>query len=59
MGNALLFLILVGYMLYGVVNVMKNKQLNLTEKIVWIIVIVFLPVLGASLYLRGTFVSRH
>lgn len=59
MGYALLFLILIGYMIYGIVSVIKNKQLNRAEKTVWIAVIVFLPVLGASMYLRGTFVARH
>ncbi|WP_410478495.1 PLDc N-terminal domain-containing protein [Pedobacter frigoris] len=46
-------------MIYGLVQVLKNKSLTLMSKIVWIFIVVFLPVLGTAGYLRTTFKERH
>ena len=52
-------LLLIAYIIYGIANVVKNKSLNIAQKAVWIIVVVFLPVLGVALYLRSTFKVRE
>lgn len=56
---AFLILITVSYMIYGVVQVSKNKSLSLPGKATWIIIIVLLPFLGTAGYLRTTFKERH
>jgi hypothetical protein len=56
---AFLILITVSYMIYGVVQVSKNKSLSLPGKATWIIIIVLLPCLGTAGYLRTTFKERH
>ncbi|TKC06966.1 PLDc N-terminal domain-containing protein [Pedobacter frigoris] len=55
----ILILFLLGYMIYGLVQVLKNKSLTLMSKVVWIFIVVFLPVLGTAGYLRTTFKERH
>jgi len=55
----ILVILLVGYMIYGVVHAVKNKSLNRSEKAIWIIIIFYMPVLGAALYLRSTFKVRN
>ncbi len=59
MWYAIFTVILVGYMIYGIVQVTNNKSLNRVQKVMWIIVIVMLPVLGVAGYLRSTFESRN
>lgn len=51
--------LLIGYMIYGVVQVVKNKSLNRAQKAVWIIIAIWLPVLGVALYLKSTFRARE
>jgi hypothetical protein len=55
---AFLILITVSYMIYGVVQVSKDKSLSLMGKATWIIIIVLLPFLGTAGYLRTTFKER-
>jgi len=60
--NALTFVLialLTTYILYGIIKAIRNKELSLLHKTVWIIVIVSLPVLGTSAYLRSTFKPRR
>jgi hypothetical protein len=45
-------------MIYGVVQVSKDKSLSLMGKATWIIIIVLLPFLGTAGYLRTTFKER-
>ena len=54
-GQLLLLAIILVYMGYGIVKTVKNKNLTFLHKIVWIVIIISLPVLGASAYLRTTF----
>jgi hypothetical protein len=54
-----LYAILISYMIYGIVHVVKNKALGWPQKTIWIVVIVFLPVLGAAGYLRTNFKEKH
>ncbi len=54
----LFFLITISYLIYGIVKTIKNKNLSLLHKIAWIAVIIYLPVIGASAYLRTTFIPR-
>lgn len=56
--NFLLIIILLAYILYGIVITLKNKALSPLHKMVWIAVIVFLPVIGTSLYLKTTFAPQ-
>ncbi len=53
-----LVVIYIGYVIYGLVHAFKNKEVNYVEKILWIIIIVTFP-LGASYYLRSTFIAKH
>lgn len=55
-------LLLIGiliYIAYGIVKTIKNKDLSLLHKIVWVSVIILLPILGTSAYLKTTFTQRH
>lgn len=48
---ALVFVVSIGLMIWAIVDAVKNPGLSDTERIVWIIVIVFLGCLGAAVYL--------
>jgi hypothetical protein len=54
-----IYTLLIAYMLYGIIHVLKNKTLSGLHKAVWVIAVVILPVLGTSLYLRTSFKERH
>jgi hypothetical protein len=54
----ILGILLICYMIYGIAHAVKNRSLTRFEKSVWIIIILCMPVLGASLYLRSTFRTR-
>ena len=58
-GQAFLFLILISYLIYGIAKTVNNKSLTTLHKIVWLAIIIFLPVLGTSAYLRTTFKARN
>jgi hypothetical protein len=55
----LLYILLVANMIYGIVHVVRNKQLLRFEKILWVFIVICMPVIGTSLYLRSTFVTHH
>jgi cell division protein FtsL len=55
----LLYILLVVYMIYGIVHVWKNKQLTKGEKLLWVICVIFMPVIGTFIYLRSTFAIHH
>lgn len=57
-GQFLLLVILLVYMGYGIVKTIKNKNLTCLHKIVWIAIIISIPILGTSAYLRTTFTPR-
>ncbi|WP_414693542.1 PLDc N-terminal domain-containing protein [Pedobacter sp.] len=57
-GQLILLAVVLVYIIYGIIKAMKNKSLSLLHKIVWIAIIVLLPVLGTSAYLRTTFIPR-
>jgi hypothetical protein len=57
-GQFILLAVVLVYIIYGIVKALKNNQLSLLHKIVWIAIIVLLPVLGTSAYLRTTFIPR-
>jgi hypothetical protein len=42
-------------MVYGIVKISKDKNLQVLEKAVWLIFVISMPVLGTALYLRSTF----
>ena len=42
-------------MVYGLIKILKDKNLHLLEKAVWLIFVISMPVLGTALYLRSTF----
>lgn len=52
-------ILLLAYMAYGIVHVVKNKSLNRAQKAVWIIIAIMLPTIGVALYLRSTFKARE
>lgn len=54
----LLLFIALFSLVYGTVKAIKNKTLSLLDKIVWIAVIIWLPILGTISYLRATFKTR-
>ncbi|WP_167353201.1 PLDc N-terminal domain-containing protein [Pedobacter steynii] len=57
---SLLFIaLLLAYVIYGIVKTMRNKNLSPLHKLVWIIVIVSIPLLGTSAYLRSSFTPRR
>jgi len=56
---AILTLFVLGYMIYGIVQVVKSKSLSVMNKIVWLAIVIFLPVLGTAGYLRTNFKERH
>lgn len=37
--------------LYALISILKNDFKNPTDKIVWLLVVLFLPILGAFLYI--------
>ncbi len=45
-----LILIAIGLWIYCLINILKNK-FEQNDKIIWILVVVFLPLLGSFLYL--------
>ncbi|WP_370632845.1 PLDc N-terminal domain-containing protein [Pedobacter sp. MC2016-14] len=49
---------LLSYLIYGIVKTVKNKNLHPLHKVIWIAVIIMLPVLGTSAYLRANFSPR-
>lgn len=57
-GQFILLAVVLVYIIYGIVKTLKNNKLSLLHKIVWIAIIVLLPVLGTSTYLRTTFIPR-
>ncbi|RZJ87706.1 MAG: hypothetical protein EOO20_15435 [Chryseobacterium sp.] len=61
-GMIIWYLILVGillfYIVYGIVKTLKNRSLTVLHKVIWVAIIIFLPVLGTSAYLRTMFVPR-
>lgn len=54
-----LAVLLIGYLVYGISNVVKDKSLNRIQKVVWIIIAIWLPFLGVALYFRSTFKARE
>jgi predicted ABC-type exoprotein transport system permease subunit len=56
---AVLILLIVSYVIYGIAQVLKEKTLSIVVKITWIIIIIVLPVLGTAGYLRTSFKERH
>lgn len=59
MSYVILFILTGLYMIYGVVQVVRNKALNPMTKCAWIIFVIALPVLGTAGYLRTNFKERH
>uniref|UniRef100_UPI000EB3AC52 PLDc N-terminal domain-containing protein n=1 Tax=Pedobacter schmidteae TaxID=2201271 RepID=UPI000EB3AC52 len=59
MGYIILIVLLLVYIIYGIVHIKNNKALNLSQKLTWIAIVICLPVLGVSIYLRTTFVPRR
>jgi len=60
--NALTIIFIIAlsaYILYGIYKTLANRNLSLLHKALWIIIIVSLPVLGTSAYLRTTFKPRR
>lgn len=56
--NAVIILLAICYMTYGVVHIVRNKSMHIMAKIVWLAIVIIIPV-GASGYLRTTFKERH
>lgn len=54
----LLFVIVLVYMVYGIRSTVKNKNLTHLHKAIWIAVIILIPVIGVSTYLRTMFLPR-
>ena len=54
----ILLLIVLGYMIYGVVHIIRDKSMHIMAKIVWLAIVIIIP-LGALGYLRATFKERH
>ncbi len=57
--HAILLLIVLGYMTYGIVHIVKNKSLSRVAKFAWIAAVICFPVLGTSFYLHSSFEERH
>ena len=56
---ALTYAFFAAYLIYGIVHVARNKRLTKPEKLLWLILVVYMPAIGTSMYLRSTFVTRH
>lgn len=57
--TTLFYAFLLLYILYGIVHIKRNPNLQRFEKLIWIIFVICMPGLGASIYLRSTFVECH
>jgi len=57
--SAILLILVLCYMIYGVVQVIRDKSLTMLARLIWIAIIVIIPVLGAGWYLRSNFQTRH
>jgi Mn2+/Fe2+ NRAMP family transporter len=55
----LLYVLLITYVFFGIVQVARNKRLRKLERLVWLIFVICMPVIGTSIYLRSTFVEHH
>lgn len=55
---AILIILTICYMIYGVVHIIRDKSMHLMAKIVWLAIVIIIPV-GASSYLRTNFKERH
>ena len=40
-----------GFWIWTIVHAIKNKQLDYTQRIIWVLAIVFFPLIGSILYL--------
>jgi uncharacterized membrane protein YczE len=55
----LLYLLLFGYICYGIMHIVRNRNLKKFEKLIWIILVICMPVIGTSIYFRSNFVEHH
>jgi uncharacterized membrane protein YczE len=55
----LLYILNIGYLLYGIIHMVKNKQLLKFERLLWLILVICMPVIGTSIYLHSTFKPHH
>jgi uncharacterized membrane protein YhaH (DUF805 family) len=46
----ILYLLALIFWIWMLVDCIQNRRLNDTEKIIWVLVILFLPTLGAIIY---------
>ncbi len=50
LGTELIFLICIGLYLYTLIDILKSEFTNSINKIIWLIAVIFLPILGIILY---------
>jgi phosphotransferase system glucose/maltose/N-acetylglucosamine-specific IIC component len=50
LGMQLFFLICIGLYLYTLIDILKCEFTNSIDKLVWLIAVIFLPILGIVLY---------
>jgi cytochrome bd-type quinol oxidase subunit 2 len=46
----IVFLICIGLYLYTLIDILKSEFTNSIDKLVWLIAVIFLPILGIVLY---------
>jgi phosphotransferase system glucose/maltose/N-acetylglucosamine-specific IIC component len=51
LGILIIFLICIGLYLYSLIDILKSEFTNSIDKLVWLIAVIFLPILGIVLYL--------
>ena len=49
-GTEIIFLICIGLYLYTLIDILKSEFTNSINKIIWLIAVIFLPILGIILY---------
>lgn len=54
-----LYVLVFANVIYGVVQISRNKHLQRAEKVLWFIIVICMPVIGTALYLRATFSAHH
>jgi hypothetical protein len=55
----ILYLLVFVNLTYGISHVARNNKLPKLEKLLWLILIICMPVIGTTIYLRSSFHIKH
>ncbi|WP_366520089.1 PLDc N-terminal domain-containing protein [uncultured Dokdonia sp.] len=49
--SSILLLAVLSFMIYAVYTLFKNSKINQNNKIIWVVIIIMMPLIGAILFL--------